>query len=50
MMMCARSVSRLIGAVHSLGIGITCDHSENGKVVVTDLPTSETLKDWNMTR
>jgi hypothetical protein len=34
-MMCAWSVSRSISALHRRGLGITCDHSENGRLVVT---------------
>ena len=34
-MMCAWSVSRSISALHSRGLGMTCDHSENGRLVVT---------------
>lgn len=34
-MMCAWSVSRSISALHSRGLGITRDHSENGRLVVT---------------
>ena len=30
-MMWAWSVSRSISALHSRGLGITCDHSENGR-------------------
>ena len=34
-MMCAWSVGRSISALHSRGFQITCDHSENGRLVVT---------------
>ena len=34
-MMCAWSVSRSISALHSRGLGMTCDHSEKGRFVVT---------------
>src|SRR3984957_12153692 len=34
-MMCAWSVSRSINALHSRGLGITCDHLDNGRLVVT---------------
>ena len=33
--MCAWSVSRSISALHSRGLGMTCDHSEKGRFVVT---------------
>src|ERR1700691_6485255 len=33
-MICAWSVSRSMSALHSRGLGITCDHSENGRLVV----------------
>ena len=34
-MMCARSVSRSTSAWQSRGFGMTCPHSENGRLVVT---------------
>jgi hypothetical protein len=34
-MMYARSVIRSISALHSRALGMTCVHSENGRLVVT---------------
>src|SRR3954454_25236623 len=49
-MMCARSVSRSISALHTLGLGITCDHSENGRLVVTITAAFSALSaiTWNI--